>query len=307
MEKPLPSTGQEAAAKTLIGKSGLKPRSLWIDAFRRFRHHRLAVVGAVVLLIITLLEIFGPMVIPYEPTRIDIRSRNQPPSLLHPFGTDELGRDQLIRTLYGGRISLTVSLLVVTFAATIGLTIGAIAGYFGGVIDNILMRLVDVVMSMPGLFLTILIVSLLGASFWTVVLSLSILSWAGTSRLVRGQILSLKEREFIEAARSLGIRDRRIIIHHLLPNAISPVIVSATLGVGGAILTESALSFLGLGFQPPNASWGGLLQASQSPVLHQGYWWMAFFPGLMIFLTVLSVNYIGDALRDALDPRWIEK
>lgn len=283
------------------------PRSLWSDAWRRFRKNRLAVVGAIVLACVGLVSVFGPFVIPYEPDRIDFAVLNQGPTLAHPFGTDELGRDVLIRVLHGGRISLAVSLSVVLISITVGTAVGALAGYAGGIVDAILMRIVDVVISMPGLFLSILLVALLGANFWTVVASLSVLSWGGSSRLVRSQILSLKERDFVEAARAAGVTGGRIVLVHLLPNAISPIIVAATLGVGGAILAESALSFLGLGFQPPQASWGSLLQTAQAPVLQYGRWWMAFFPGLMIFLTVLSVNYLGDALRDALDPRWIER
>jgi len=279
------------------------PRTLLGDAWRRFRRHKLALVGSVTLFIIAILCVFGPMLIRYDPNRIDFKQRNLPPTLAHPFGTDELGRDQLIRTLHGGRISLAVSLSVVLVSITIGTTVGATAGYAGGLVDNLLMRLVDLIMSMPGLFLTILLVTLLGAKFGTIVISMSVLAWGGSARLVRGQFLSLKQREYIEAAHVIGVPGLRIVMQHLLPNAISPVIVAATLSVGGAILTESALSFLGLGFQPPQASWGGLLQTSQAPVLHYGYWWLAFFPGLMIFLTVLSVNYLGDALRDALDPR----
>ncbi len=282
-------------------------RTLWTDAWRRFRKNKLAIIGLVTLSLIAIAVTLGPMVIPYDPNRIDFTALNQPPTPAHPFGTDELGRDQLVRVLEGGRISLSVSLLVVFFSITIGATVGSIAGYFGGWTDVILMRFVDVVMAMPGLFLSILLVALLGAKYWTIILSLSILSWAGSSRLVRGQILSLKERDYIDAARAAGVGSARIILLHLLPNAISPIIVAATLGVGAAILSESALSFLGLGFQPPQASWGSLLQTSQAPVLQFGRWWLALFPGLMIFLTVLSVNYLGDALRDALDPRWIER
>lgn len=280
-----------------------KPRSLWSDTWLQFRKHTLAVTCLVLLMLITLGSIVGPMVLPYDPEQIDFKSKNQAPSLSHPMGTDELGRDQFVRVLDGGRISLAVAAISVVMAMTLGTLIGSIAGYLGGAVDNILMRVVDVFYSMPGLFVVILLLAVLGPGFWTIVIAIGVLRWMGTARLVRASFLSLKEAEFVEAARTIGVRGPRIITRHILPNALSPIIVAATLGMAGAILTESALSFLGLGFQPPQATWGRLLEEASNVVINKGHWWRGLFPGLMIFLVVLSVNFIGDGLRDAVDPR----
>ncbi|MCM8748160.1 ABC transporter permease [Thermomicrobiaceae bacterium CFH 74404] len=284
-----------------------RPRSLWSDAWRQFRRHRLALAGLFTLASIVLAVIAGPELIPYDPERIDFRAKSSPPTLAHPMGTDELGRDQLVRVLDGGRVSLAVGLAVVLVAMSVGVAIGAIAGYAGGWVDNALMRVVDVFYSMPGLFVIILLVTLLGPNFWTIVISLGLLRWMTTARLVRASFLSLKEQEFVEAARAIGASNVRIVLRHILPNALSPIIVAATLGIAGAILAESALSFLGLGFQPPQATWGRMLEEAQKMVIHEGHWWRGFFPGLMIFLTIISINFVGDGLRDALDPRRLER
>jgi peptide/nickel transport system permease protein len=282
-------------------------RSLRSDAWRQFRRHRLALGSLVVMILVVTGVIFGPMLISYDPERIDFKAKSQPPTLAHPMGTDELGRDQLVRVLDGGRVSLAVALAAVTVAISVGVAVGAVAGFAGGYVDNLLMRVVDVFYSIPGLFVLILLVTLLGPGFWTIVVALGILRWMGTARLVRASFLSLKEKEFVEAARAIGAQRGRVVVRHILPNALSPIIVSATLGIAGAILTESALSFLGLGFQPPQATWGRMLEEAQRAVVNDGHWWRGFFPGLMIFITVLSVNYIGDGLRDAVDPRQIER
>jgi peptide/nickel transport system permease protein len=282
-------------------------RSLLSDAWRQFRRHRLALGSLVVMLLVVAGVVFGPLVISYDPERIDFKAKSQPPTLAHPMGTDELGRDQLVRVLDGGRVSLAVALAAVTVAISVGVAVGAVAGFAGGYVDNLLMRVVDVFYSIPGLFVLILLVTLLGPGFWTIVVALGILRWMGTARLVRASFLSLKEKEFVEAARAIGAQRGRVVVRHILPNALSPIIVSATLGIAGAILTESALSFLGLGFQPPQATWGRMLEEAQRAVVNDGHWWRGFFPGLMIFITVLSVNYIGDGLRDAVDPRRIER
>lgn len=284
-----------------------QPRSLWSDAWHQFRRHRLALAGLVTLALIVFAVLAGPELIPYDPERIDLRAKSSPPTLAHPMGTDELGRDQLVRVLDGGRVSLAVGLAVVLVAMWVGVTIGAIAGYAGGWVDNALMRVVDVFFSMPGLFVIILLVTLLGPSFWTIILSLGLLRWMTTARLVRASFLSLKGQDFIEAARAIGASNARIVVRHILPNALSPIIVSATLGIAGAILAESALSFLGLGFQPPQATWGRMLAEAQKVVIHEGHWWRGFFPGLMIFLTIISVNFVGDGLRDALNPRRVRR
>lgn len=273
------------------------------EAWAQFRRHRLANLSLGVLMLIVLAVLLGPALLPYDPNRIDFSARDEAPSLAHPMGTDELGRDGLTRVLVGGRLTLAVALAAVLGSITVGVTVGAVAGFAGGPVDNLLMRLVDLFYSLPGLFVLIILVTLFGASFWTIVIALALLRWMPAARLVRGSFLSLKEQEFVTSARAVGASKSRLILRHLLPNGLSPVIVASTLGIAGAILTESALSFLGLGFQPPQATWGRMLQEAQGPVVQQGHWWRGLFPGLMIFLTVLSVNYIGDGLRDALDPR----
>ncbi|MGH2558918.1 MAG: ABC transporter permease [Thermomicrobiales bacterium] len=282
-------------------------RSLWSDAWRQFRRHKLAVGGLIALLIVIVGSVVGPMFISYDPERIDFQAKDRAPSLAHPMGTDELGRDQLVRVLDGGRISLAVALAAVGVAITVGVAVGSFAGYAGGFVDNVLMRIVDVFYSMPGLFVVILLLTLIGPGFWTIVIAIGVLRWMGTARLVRASFLSLKSMEFVDAARAIGAPAPRIIFRHILPNALSPIIVAATLGIAGAILTESALSFLGLGFQPPQATWGRMLEEAQSVVINKGHWWRGFFPGLMIFVTVLSVNYVGDGLRDAVDPRRLRR
>ncbi len=287
----------------IAGAAAPRSRSLWSDAWRRFRRHRPALFSLVALLLIAVGAAVGPLLLPYDPERIDFRAKSEPPSLAHPMGTDELGRDQLVRVLAGGRISLAVALAAVGVAITVGVAVGAVAGYAGGWLDNALMRLVDVFYSMPGLFVIILLLTLLGPSFWTIVAAIGVLRWMGTARLVRASFLSLKEQDFVEAARAVGVGAPRIVVRHILPNALSPIIVAATLGIAGAILTESALSFLGVGFQPPTATWGRMLEEAQSVVVSQGHWWRGFFPGLMIFVTVLAVNFVGDGLRDAVDTR----
>ena len=241
-----------------------------------------------------------------------MRERREPPSLTHPMGTDTLGRDMMTRLFYGGRISLTIGLLATLLGVTIGTVIGALAGYYGGTTDNLLMRLTDLFISLPRIFMLIIMSLLLRTlevpilqaygGVGGIVLILGLLSWTGVARLVRGQFLSLKEKEFVEAAQTLGIRNMRIVFRHVLPNTATPIIVAATLLVAGSIISESGLSFLGFGVQPPTPTWGNMLNAAQDE-MRKGNWWMSFFPGLMIFLTVISINYIGDGLRDALDPR----
>ncbi len=296
----LPGGGDSPGGGELAGESA---RSLTAQTWRQFRRHRLAVGGLVILGLLTVAVIFGPWLIPFDPNRIEASTANLGPSLTHLMGTDELGRDQLARILVGGRLTLSVSAAAVLVALIAGVAVGAVAGYAGGFIDNVLMRVVDIFYALPGLFIVILLVALIGPSYWTIVIAIAVLSWMNTARLVRSSFLSLKEKEFVEAARTVGASDVRIVVRHILPNALSPVIVAATLGVANAILIESALSFLGLGFQPPEATWGGLLSDAKSSVVITGHWWRGLFPGLMIFITVLSANFIGDGLRDALDPR----
>jgi peptide/nickel transport system permease protein len=279
-------------------------RGQWRTALERFTAHRPALIGLVVLVALALLSAAAPLVSPYDPDKTQLLTLYEPPSLTHPFGTDDLGRDLATRILYGGRVSLSVGLLAVTVAVSIGTLVGVIAGYYGGWIDSLLMRFVDMMYSFPRLFLLILFgVFFKGMTIGVIVLVLGLLSWMTTSRLVRATFLSLKNREFVEAARCIGASDRRIIVRHILPNSLAPIIVAATLGVAAAIIAESTLSFLGLGIQPPTASWGNMLNHATTDMGKAP--WIAIFPGLFIFLAVVSINFIGDGLRDALDPRHV--
>ncbi len=283
-----------------------KSRSQWRLAGERFLAHRLAVVSVFVLIALGLLSAFAPLVSPYDPERTRLLDIYEAPSALHPFGTDSLGRDLATRILYGGRVSLSVGVLAVTVAISFGTLVGMIAGYYGRWIDTVLMRFVDMMFSFPRLFLLIIFgVFFKGMTLGVIVLVLGLLSWMTTSRLVRATFMSLKEREFVLAARAVGVPDRRIILRHLLPNSLAPIIVAATLGVASAIISESTLSFLGLGIQPPTPSWGNMLRDATSDMEKAP--WLAIFPGIAIFLAVVSINFIGDGLRDALDPRHVVK
>lgn len=292
-----------------------RPETMMGLAWKHFKNHKLAVLGAIVMIILVIACIIGPIISPYDVEKSDLRNRYQPPSLAHPMGTDDLGRDMLTRLLYGGRISLSIGLFSMTIAVILGVSIGSIAGFYGGKFDNLLMRFTDLMLTIPRLFLLIIMAVILRGINWpymqesggiiAIVVVIGILSWMSIARLVRGSFLSLREKEFVEAARSLGLTNMRIISRHILPNAMSPIIVAATLGVAGAIITESGLSFLGFGVQPPTPTWGNMLRNAQDEML-RGNMWMAIFPGLMIFITVLSINYMGDGLRDALDPTHVE-
>jgi len=274
-------------------------------ALERFLDHRLAVASAGVLALLVLAAAAAPLLSPYDPERTNLLLIFEPPSVAHPMGTDSLGRDLGTRILYGGRVSLTIGVLVVTVAISIGVLVGGIAGYYGRAADAILMRVVDMMYAFPRLFLLILFAVLFGGKLLTVVAVLGALSWMTTARLVRATFLSVKHREYVEAAHCVGARDREIVLRHILPNSMAPIIVAATLGVAGAILAESTLSFLGLGVQPPTPTWGNLLKDAQTDMAAAP--WTAVFPGLAIFLAVVSVNFIGDGLRDALDPRHVTR
>jgi peptide/nickel transport system permease protein len=287
-------------------------RSLWSDAWRQFRRHRLAMAGLVTLALLLLATAVGPLVWRVPADALDYAAGLQPPSAQHPFGTDDLGRDLLARTLLGGRVSMTVGVVAMLIAVTVGTLVGAVSGFFGGTTDNLLMRLTDMFLALPALPLLLLATFLfrdplrkafgpeLGI-FLLIVCLIGSLNWMVLARLVRASFLSLKQKEFVEAARCLGASGGRLMGQHILPNSLGPIIVAATIGVGAAIITESALSFLGLGFPPDTPTWGRLLYDAQN-YLDLAPWW-AIFPGMLIFLTVLSINYIGDGLRDALDPR----
>jgi peptide/nickel transport system permease protein len=274
--------------------------SLWRLTWRRFLRHKVALAGLGVLVVLSLSALLAPWIVPYDPNAIDLRARYQPPSWAHPMGTDDLGRDLLSRVIYGGRISLSIGVLSALVAVLFGTLLGALAGFFGRLVDGLIMRFTDLMLTFPPLLLLILLASLFGTSLLTIVLVISAVSWMNVARLVRASFLSLKEQGFVEAARALGASPARLILRHILPNALSPIIVAATLGAAAAILTESTLSYLGLGIQPPTSSWGTMLQTAQSQISIAP--WMSIFPGLMIFLTVLSINFVGDGLRDALDP-----
>jgi peptide/nickel transport system permease protein len=276
--------------------------------WRRFRKHPGAIVGAIVLTLIILSTLLVPLS-PYDPETSDLKSRLQPPSWEHPFGTDPLGRDMLTRILYGGRISLTVGLMVVIITLSIGVPVGSIAGFFGGWIDNLLMRIIDATLALPSLLVLILLGAILREvkvefieknTVITIAVAIGLLSWMTVARLVRAIFLALRDMEYVQAARGLGASNARIILQEILPNGVGPIIVESTLGIGWAIMEESGLSFLGFGIRPPTPSWGNLLSNAQEHLTQQP--WLAIFPGLMIFLTIISVNYIGDGLRDALDP-----
>ncbi|MFQ6111425.1 MAG: ABC transporter permease [Nitrospinota bacterium] len=274
---------------------------------RQFVKNRLAIVGMwVVALFFVISIVFWSFELlgfnyPYDPAATDIEARLLPPSATHPLGTDHLGRDVLSRMLYGARISLMVGFVAVGISVLIGILIGSLAGFFGGMIDNILMRFVDVVMAFPVFFLILTVVALLRPSFWNVMIVIGLTGWTGTARFVRAEFLSLKERDFVQAAMAQGAKSASLMFRHLLPNAMAPVLVSATLGVAGAILTEAGLSFLGFGVQPPQPTWGNLRPEGRLYVFDA--WWLTLFPGLAILITVLAFNLFGEGLRDALDPR----
>jgi len=274
-------------------------------AVERFLDHRLAVASVGVLAFLALTAAAAPLLSPYDPERTNLLLIFEPPSIAHPMGTDSLGRDLGTRILYGGRVSLAIGVLVVTLAISIGVLVGGIAGYYGRAADAILMRVVDMMYSFPRLFLLILFAVLFGGKLLTVVAVLGALSWMTTARLVRATFLSVKHREYVEAAHCVGARDREIVLRHILPNSMAPIIVAATLGVAGAILAESTLSFLGLGVQPPTPTWGNMLKDAQTDMTAAP--WTAVFPGFAIFLAIVSINFIGDGLRDALDPRHVAR
>ncbi|MFA5112159.1 MAG: oligopeptide ABC transporter permease [Desulfobaccales bacterium] len=275
----------------------MRQREFW----KHLKRNRMAVTGLVLVLGLFVVSIFAPWLAPYDPDRIDLQQVLMPPSQAHLMGTDTLGRDVLSRIIYGSRVSLKVGFVAVGLATLIGLFVGALAGYYGGWVDQILMRLVDLMLCFPAFFLILAVIAVLEPSIWNIMAVIGLTGWMGVARLVRAEFLSLREREFVTAARALGASDTRLILRHMLPNALAPVMVSATLGVAGAILTESALSFLGLGVQPPTPSWGNILTAGKDNI--EIAWWLSVFPGLAILITVMSYNLLGEGIREAIDPR----
>jgi peptide/nickel transport system permease protein len=294
--------------KTLIEQEIKPVETMSAQTWKRFRRHPGAMAGAVVLILIVLTALLVPLS-PYDPEKSDIKNRFQAPSVAHPFGTDGLGRDLMTRTFYGGRVSMTVGVMVVLITSIIGISVGTAAGYYGGWLDNILMRIIDATLSLPSLLFMILLAAILretdlpfiqSNSVFTIAVVLGILSWPIVARLVRAVFLTLREMDYVKASQALGASDLQTMVVEILPNGFGPIIVQMTLGLGYAIMQESGLSFLGFGIMPPTPSWGNLLNNARGHLTE--YPWLAIFPGLMIFFTIISVNYIGDGLRDALDP-----
>ena len=270
---------------------------------RRFLRHRVAVASTIIFACIVFAAVFAEQVAPYNPNKIDPKAFDKPPSATHWLGTDQVGRDNLSRVIYGGRVSLSVGVVAVGIYMVIGIVLGSLAGYYGGVIDMLISRLIDIVLSFPNLLMILVLVSVLGPGLQNIMIVLGLLGWPQIARIVRAEFMHLRVQEFIVAARVIGVPTRRIIIRHVMPNAMGPILVGATFGVASAILSESGLSFLGLGVQPPTSSWGQMLNTAQSLSILESKPWLWMPPGFMILLSVLCINFIGDGLRDALDPQ----
>jgi len=285
----------------------------WARAWRRFKTNRTALLGLAIIGVMVFAAVFArPIEVvgvtvqpvslaPFDPGASNYEALKEAPSLAHPFGTDWAGKDIFSRVMFGGRYSLSIGVIVVGLASLIGVPLGAIGGYFGGWIDEVIMRVVDVLYAFPFLVLAIALIAVLGQGFWKLILALVIIGWITYARIIRGEILSIKENEYVTAARALGARDRSIIFRHIVPNAIAPVVVQATLSIGTIVLAAAALGFLGLGLEPGSPEWGSMLARARDTLI-QGEWWITVFPGLAIVMFVLSINLVGDGLRDAIDP-----
>ena len=280
-----------------------KKRSQWLEVWRRLKRNKMAVLGLVILIILVLLAVFANVIANYDNVVIkqNLSQRLQAPSAAHWLGTDEFGRDIFARLVHGTRVSLQVGIIAVGISIVIGGILGAIAGYYGGKLDNIIMRIMDIFLAVPSILLAIAIVSALGPSILNLMLAISISSVPSYARIVRASVLSIRDQEFIEAAKAIGASNTRIIFRHIIPNSLAPVIVQATLGVASAILSTAGLSFIGLGIQPPAPEWGSMLSGGRQYLRYA--WWVTTFPGVPIMITILSLNLLGDGLRDALDPR----
>lgn len=272
-----------------------------MNFLRRIINHNLALVGLLILVPMFICAVAAPIISPHDPVEPDLKNILDSPSWSHPFGTDTLGRDVFSRVIYGSRISLLVGFVSVGIATLIGIMVGALSGYSGGIVDELIMRFVDLMMCFPTFFLILAVIALLEPSIWNIMIVIGLTNWMGIARLVRAEIMSIKNKEYVLAAKAMGFPNRRIIFGHVLPNSLSPVYVVATLGIGGAILTESALSFLGIGVQPPTPSWGNILTQAKDNI--EVAWWLSLYPGLAIFLTVMGYNLLGEGLRDIFDPR----
>jgi peptide/nickel transport system permease protein len=281
--------------------AGGAPRGELRQFWRTFSRNQLAVVAGAVVTVLVLMAVLAPLLAPWDPNRPDTKKILIAPSIKHWLGTDPLGRDVLSRVLYGSRVSLSVGFVSVGIAALIGVLVGAVAGYQGGVVDSVVMRLVDLMLVFPRFFLLLAVLAFLKPSIWTIMTVIGLTGWMGVARLVRAEFLTLREREFVIWSESVGAGPLRIIFRHILPNAIAPILVAMTLGIPAAILTEAGLSFLGLGVQPPYATWGNILNDGRDYI--EIAWWMTLYPGLAILITVLSYNLMGEGIRDALDPR----
>ena len=295
----------ELPSSAFEGEASRPAQSYWNESWERLRDNRIGVAAGILILILAAIALAAPLftqfLTHYEPYRLDLLATFRPPGNPHLLGTDDLGRDTLTRLIYGGRVTLGVAFLTVGLSLTLGTSVGLIAGYYGRWVDDIFMRIVDMVLSIPAIFLFILMSILFRPNPVTLAMIIASVGWGGVARLVRGEVLSVKQRDFIMATRSIGARDLRLIVRHLLPNVLPVLIVAASLGVGQIILIEAALDFLGLGIQPPTASWGNMLTNSESYFFHSV--WLVIFPGVTIFVTVLASNVFGNAVRDAFDPR----
>ncbi len=266
-----------------------------------FYRNKLALAGCGIILFLIAVSLLAPLIAPYDAGAIDLKNVLAPPSFSHWFGTDQLGRDVLSRMIWGARISLLVGFVATGLAILIGTILGAVAGYYGRWVDALIMRFVDIMLCFPTFFLILAVIAFLGPSIWNIMIVIGLTSWMGVTRLVRADFISLRERDFVRAARAIGASDIRIIFMHVLPNAMASILVTATLGIAGAILTESALSFLGIGVQPPTPSWGNILTAGKDNI--DIAWWLSLYPGLAILITVVGYNLLGEGIRDASDPR----
>jgi peptide/nickel transport system permease protein len=269
--------------------------------WKRFSKNKLAVAGGIIVSLLFFVAVFAPLISPYNPDDIDRKHILVSPDIHHPFGTDDLGRDVLSRMLWGARISLAVGFVAVGIATLIGIFFGAFAGYYGGWPERIIMRFIDIMLTIPTFFLILAVIAFIEPSIWNIMIVIGLTSWMSVARLVRAEFLSIKEREYVLAAKALGAGDFRIIFRHIMINSMAPVLVSAVLGIAGAVLVESALSFLGIGVQPPTPSWGNILTLGKDNI--EIAWWLSVFPGLAILITVLGYNLLGEGIRDSIDPR----
>jgi peptide/nickel transport system permease protein len=280
-----------------LARLGVGKMKFW----KTFYKNKLMVAGSGLVLLLLIISLLAPWLAPFDPGKINLTNVLASPSMNHLFGTDQLGRDVLSRMIWGARISLKVGFVATGVAIIIGTILGAIAGYYGGWVDSVIMRFVDIMLCFPTFFLILAVIAFLEPSIWNIMIIIGLTGWMGVTRLVRADFISLRERDFVQAARAIGAGDLRIIFLHILPNAMASILVAATLGIAGAILTESALSFLGIGVQPPTPSWGNILTAGKDNI--DIAWWLSFYPGLAILITVVGYNLLGEGIRDALDPR----